>query len=213
MSVFVILSFWKFFFCLGDNFLCLGNNFLCLGDKLEEFSAFSNLIAHLESSGQGPPFPARLLDEFMQGVHKNEKDQNRDGSPGKALIRRKIVTLAFICETASQSKQITGVNTSSHCRACQSTEVDLIADELVIVLEKSGEGWWYVKAQSGLGWAPNHFLKVPTSLMDENPQVSCNCAVVVEAFSLLASGYQQATNTNKISEKPVCVCSNCMLTL
>ena len=57
-------------------------------------------------------------------------------------------------------------------RACEDTEVDLIADELVVVLEKTGTGWWYVQAKSGTGWAPNHFLKVPTGLMDENSKVS-----------------------------------------
>ena len=56
-------------------------------------------------------------------------------------------------------------------RASDDTEVDLIADELVVVLKKFGEGWWYVQAQSGTGWAPNHFLKVPTALMDANPKV------------------------------------------
>ena len=56
-------------------------------------------------------------------------------------------------------------------RACEDTEVDLIAEELVVVLEKTGTGWWYVQANSGTGWAPNHFLKVPTGLMDDNPKV------------------------------------------
>ena len=56
-------------------------------------------------------------------------------------------------------------------RACEDTEVDLIAEELVVVLEKTGTGWWYVQAKSGTGWAPNHFLKVPTGLMDDNPKV------------------------------------------
>ena len=50
--------------------------------------------------------------------------------------------------------------------------MDLIADELVVVMEKTGTGWWYVQARSGIGWAPNHFLKVPTGLMDADPEVS-----------------------------------------
>ncbi len=42
---------------------------------------------------------------------------------------------------------------------------------MVIVLEKGGSGWWYVQAKAGTGWAPSHYLKVPTELMDANPEV------------------------------------------
>ena len=87
-------------------------------------------------------------------------------------------------------------------RACEDTEVDLIAEELVVVLEKTGTGWWYVQAKSGTGWAPNHFLKVPTGLMDENPKVFL---VTYEIILLTSSIYclliPKSWNPKRLMEK------------
>ena len=87
-------------------------------------------------------------------------------------------------------------------RACEDTEVNLIAEELVVVLEKTGTGWWYVQAKSGTGWAPNHFLKVPTGLMDENPKV---CLVSYEIILLTSSIYclliRKSWNPKRLMEK------------
>ena len=58
------------------------------------------------------------------------------------------------------------------CSACDDTEINLLCNEMVIVLEKGGSGWWYVQAKAGKGWAPSHYLKVPTELMDANPEVN-----------------------------------------
>ena len=87
-------------------------------------------------------------------------------------------------------------------RACEDTEVDLIAEELVVVLEKTGTGWWYVQAKSGTGWAPNHFLKVPTGFMDENPKVfSVSYEIILLTSSLYCLLILKSWNPKRLTEK------------
>ena len=43
--------------------------------------------------------------------------------------------------------------------AADAGETDLVDDEIVPVLERTGTGWWLVHSLAGVGWVPSHFLR------------------------------------------------------
>lgn len=48
----------------------------------------------------------------------------------------------------------------------EENETNLKQGELVIVLDKLGNGFWHVHSHAGVGWVPSHFLRNPTELFD-----------------------------------------------
>lgn len=44
--------------------------------------------------------------------------------------------------------------------AAETTETDMDDGELVIVLNKTGTGWWYIEASCGKGYVPSNFLRL-----------------------------------------------------
>ena len=56
--------------------------------------------------------------------------------------------------------------TRSFYQAAEPTETSLEAGEYVVVLEKTGSGWWCVSSKAGEGWVPSHYLMNPMKLVD-----------------------------------------------
>lgn len=103
--------------------------------------------------------------------------------------------------------------------AQQSDEITLAKGDRVLVLEKSSDGWWKGKKESGneIGWFPSNYMELPDDGSDTyaSPEVNCidsmqheHCIEMVSTLYSFTSSNREELSFDKderleILEKPV----------
>ena len=136
---------------------------VCVGiaDMVKEnLNSIANAYQTEHSQSTGVP-PRSSLEQNKQQSRSNEISRRSENSGDVEIVETGVeepCTQRLSTKSGKESPKRTKYVAISSFVAEQSGEVSLEDGEEVDVLEKKSSGWWYVRKEFGVGWAPRSYL-------------------------------------------------------